>query len=86
LYTNGLNNFYTKCVNVYAFPILMLLNKGMPQGSLLGPISFKVHIDDFSLLCNALKYVDDTENIGSNSFVSDMQTLIIQLVTFVKRK
>jgi len=63
---------------------MVFLNGGMPHGSLLGPISFTVHTD-LSLLCNVLKYVDDTtlsEVIVSNSFVSDMQILSNQLLTW----
>ena len=55
--------------------------RGMPQGSLLGPISFIIHIDDLSLLCNIFKYVDDTtlsEIIASSSSVSNMQSLLNQ--------
>jgi len=57
----------------------------MPQRSLLGSISFIVHIDDLSLLQNVLKYVDVTtlsEIISSNYSVSDMQTLLNRLLTW----
>jgi len=49
------------------------------------PISFNIHIDDLSLLCNILKYVDDTtlfEIITSSSSVSNMQSLLNQFSTW----
>ena len=70
-----------KRVRVPGFPCSqwLFLNEGMPQGSLLGPISFIIHTDDLSPRCNILKYVDDTtlsEIIASSSSVSNMQSLI----------
>jgi hypothetical protein len=59
----------------------LFLNGGMPQGSLLGPISFIIHIDDLRLLCDLLKYVDDTtlsEILGRDS-ASAMQNFLDQL-------
>jgi len=56
----------------------------MPQGSLLGPISFVIHIDDLQQPCDILKHADDitlSEIVGSNSSVSNMQTLLDQLLT-----
>jgi len=47
--------------------------------------SFIIHMDDLSLLCNILKYVDDTtlsEIIASSSSVLDMQSLLNQLLTW----
>ena len=74
-------------VRVIGYPCSqwLFLNGGMPQGSLLGPISFIIHIDDLHLLCDILKYVDDTtlsETIGSNSPISDMQSFLDQLQTW----
>jgi len=63
----------------------LFLNGCMPRGSLIGPISFIIHIDDWSLLCNILKYVDDTtlsEIIASNVSVSNGQFLLNQLLTW----
>jgi len=57
----------------------------MPQGSPLGPISFIIHIDDLSLLCNILKHIDDTtlsEIIASSSSASNMQSLLNQCSTW----
>jgi len=58
----------------------------MHQESLLGPVTFIIHIDDLSLLCNILKYVDDTtklsEIIASRSSVSNMQSLLNQFSTW----
>ena len=73
-------------VRVPGFPCSqwLFLNGGMPQGSLLGPFSFIRHKDDLSLLCNILKYVDETtlsEIIASSSSVSNMQSLLNQFST-----
>ena len=37
-----------------------LLNRAMPQGSWLGPLTFLVLIDDLNVDCLLQKYVDDT--------------------------
>ena len=63
----------------------LFLNGGMPQGSLLGPVSFIIHIDDLQPLCDVLKYVDDTtltEIIGPKSSASAMQCFLEQLLTW----
>lgn len=36
------------------------LNAGVPQGTLLGPSTFLLHINDLTTVCHSVKYVDDT--------------------------
>ena len=56
----------------------LYLAGGMPQGSVLGPLSFLLLIDDLSLQCFIHKYVDDTTLTGlltNGSHVSEMQNI-----------
>jgi exonuclease III len=59
-----INNDFSSWVN---------MNAGVPQGTLLGPVAFLLHINDLSTVCESVKYVDDTtlweacDSMGVNS-------------------
>ena len=56
-----------------------ILNKGVPQGSILGPLLFKVFMNDMFLFmerCNLYNYADDNSIIYSSP---DIETVILNL-------
>ena len=60
------------------------VNAGVPQGTLLGPSTFLLHINNLKTACNSVKYVDDTtiweccDRLGTDSKiqVAANQTLL----------
>ncbi len=63
------------------------LKTGAPQGTLLGPVAFLLHINDLQIVCPTVKYVDDSSiwevcnRSGSNS---QIQTAGNQATTWTK--
>ena len=47
-----------KIGNIYSEPAE--IKAGVPQGTLLGPVTFLAHINNLQPSCNTIKYVDDT--------------------------
>ncbi len=49
------------------------LKTGVPQGTLLGPVAFLLHVNDLQTVCPSIRYVDDSSiwevcnRSGSNS-------------------
>jgi hypothetical protein len=46
-----INNTLSEWANIHG---------GVPQGTILGPLTFLIHINDLNTCCNSIKYVDDT--------------------------
>jgi len=67
------------CLRDSQYSDWLCLAGAMPQGSVLGPLSFLLLIDDLSLQCLIHKYVDDatlTALLTNGSHVSEMQTFL----------
>ena len=61
------------------------MNAGVPQGTLLGPVLFLLHINNLQTVCPSVKYVDDTtlwESIAPDMNNSKLQTAANQVTNW----
>ena len=61
------------------------VNAGVPQGTLLGPSTFLLHINDLQTDCHSVKYVDDTtiwESCDRKGVLSQLQTAANQTISW----
>ena len=61
------------------------INAGVPQGTLLGPLAFLLHINSLHTQCNDVKYVDDTtvwERCSSDGSGSRLQAAADEVVAW----
>ena len=67
---NYLRNRKQRVVLNGSFADYSLLNSGVPQASVLGPLLFLIYINDLNIKSNVKFFVDDTMlfSIGSNHF------------------
>ena len=64
------------------------INAGIPQGTVLGPIGFLLHINDLQTICRSVKYVDDTtiwEACATDFHDSNLQTASDQAAEWSKK-
>ena len=68
-YSHTTKNFFTNrkqyCDYKGTHSNILLIHKGVPQGSILGPLMFILYVNDFYLpsnKCTFLMYADDTNS------------------------
>ncbi len=64
------------------------INAGVPQGTLLGPVGFLLHINDLQTICNTVKYVDDSsiwEVCAANCHDSQLQLAADQACEWTRK-
>ena len=87
LWFNSYLHHRYQCVSLHGTQSdFMLMEKGIPQGSSLGPLLFSIFINDLPQACSDCQihlYADDTVMYTSGSNIFQIQTFLKISITYI---
>ena len=87
-FTTYLDNRTQQCLTLGALSSPLTLERGVPQGSILGPVLFSVYINDLPLSlgeANTDMYVDDTTLWSSSKSCNEIQQTLQSALNIIEQ-